>query len=389
MLPAGCGRSADYPLRMVFAGGAKHAQVPFDVCFNIVFIPGSTGGGDSAWFILDTGFEYSLLNRDRLDSAQIANAPTRVEKQPGGEVEVTTVYDIAFALRGLEIAADSIRAIPLGGLEPVAGRRIDGIIGHEFFERFVVTVDYANQVLTVTEPAEFDYRGNGDIIPVLIENNEPFITAEVRHPDGNFRKAKLKLDTGSADFIGFNGSYVQAIGLVADSQARVPALGTAVGGHTDNWVTRLAAFRAGSFTIYSPVVGYSVDLTRGGDAGTIGGEFFRRFKATFDYNRRRLILDANAALADRVEYDMSGVFPIADPPDFGAKRVLAVTPGSAAERVGIQAGDLMTTVNGVPAGSYSICELRQLFMQPGGEIELAINRQDSLINVVLVLEPMI
>lgn len=379
----------DYPLVLSITDGQQRVLLPFELCFNVIFIPGSVNGVDSAWFILDTGFEYSLLNRDRLDSSVLVNAPTIREKQPGGEVEVTTVYGMNIGLPGIDIKADSIRALPLGGLEPVPGRRIDGIIGHEFFERFVVSIDYAAQVITIIEPDAFRYDGTGEIAAVVVENNEPFFFAEVSLPDGTMKKAKLKLDTGSADFIGFNGSYVQAVGLVSDSQPRIPVLGTAVGGHTDNWVTRMAAFRVGEVTISNPVVGYSVDTLRGGDAGTIGGEFLRRFTATFDYYRDRLILESNSALIEPIEYDMSGIFPIADPPEFAGKRILVVTPGSPADRAGLQAGDELVSIDGVPCEEYSICELRRLFMQPGEEYKVIVNRNDSPVTCVLRLERLI
>lgn len=393
LIPAGCQKSAepdaDYPLAITITGGQQTTQVPFELCFNIIFIPGSVDGSDSAWFILDTGFEYSLLNRDRLDTSMVANAPTRTEKQPGGEVEITTVYGMNMSLPGIDIKADSIRALPLGGLEPVPGRRIDGIIGHEFFERFVISIDYAASMITITEPSAFSYDGAGEIAAVVIENNEPFFFAEVSHPDGTMKKAKLKLDTGSADFIGFNGSFVQAVGLVSDSQPRIPVLGTAVGGHTDNWVTRIAAFRVGGITISNPVVGYSVDTLRGGDAGTIGGEFFRKFTAIFDYSRERLILKSNSALTEPVEYDMSGLFPIAAPPEFKAKRVLSVTPGSPAERADIRAGDQLVTIDGVPCEEYSICELHWLLMEPGKALNITLKRDGELVDCVLKLERLI
>ena len=71
------------------------------------------------------------------------------------------------------------------------------------------------------------------------------------------------------------------------------SLGAAVGGQTDNWVTRLMGFHLGNISFEKPLIGYSVDTLRSGDAGTIGGEFSRRFRAIFDYKRERLLLERN------------------------------------------------------------------------------------------------
>ena len=382
-------RSDTEPSVMTIDGDAWQTRIPFDLWFNLVFVPGTVNGKDSCWFILDTGFEYSLVNRDRLDSTVLQSARTHIEAQPGGDIEVTLVDGLTITAGAVTMAYDSVHAIPLGSLEPIAGRRIDGIIGHDFFERFVVAIDYTLRELSIIEPAKFEYPGSGEVIPVVVENNEPFMFAEVQLPDGSFKRAKLKLDTGSSDFIGFNGSYVQAVKLVTDTQPKIPVLGTAVGGHTENWVTRIGAFRLNDVVIPNPVIGYSVDTLRGGDAGTIGGEFFKRFTPIFDYPHSRIIFEKNARFDDPIEYDMTGIFPYAEPPDFATKRVLTVTPGSPAEKVGIAAGDQLLSINGIEAGRIGIGYLHRAFRQDGQSLELILKREDSTFAHILHLERMI
>jgi len=338
--------------------------------------------------ILDSGFPYTLVSTDRLDTACFRIGPVWQEAMPGGDVEINRVYDITIHVGGISITADSLRGFRLAGLEPMIGNRMDGIVGHDFFETYVVTVDYENEVITLRDPDGFAYTGNGEIVDVTIESGEVFIVGEVQHPDGTWRKAKLKLDTGSADIIGFNGSFIQSESLLHESQPRLAQLGFAVGGETQNWVTRLSRFRVGGVIFERPVVGYSVDTRRGGDAGTIGAGFLSRFTAIFDYARKRIILEPNSRIQESFDYDMSGCFVSCVPPDFGGKQVIAVTPGTPAHTAGIQPGDLILEVDDQEASAYSITELRALLSR-AGPVKLRIEHDGKTSDVVLELRPLI
>lgn len=381
-------QKADFATLFSLGDQNTPSVIKFEPVMNLIYLPGKLNGEDSCWFNLDTGFPYSLVNKDRLDTSRIRLGSANLEGQPGGEIEVQPVFDVEIAVGDVSLTADSMRCYPLGGLEPIIGRRFDGIIGHDLFERFVVTVDYISNSVKIENAETFTYSGNGTEIDVMIIEGEPFVFAEVKHPDGTWRKAKLKLDTGSADFIGFNGSYVKAENLIPDDQPRIPATGSAVGGKTENWVTRLDEFRVGNITFSNPVVGYSVDTLRGGDAGTIGAEFLSRFTVIFDYPRDRIILEPNNRFDRDFTIDMSGIFPIAKAPDFGAKVVMAVEPGSPAGEAGIIAGDILVKIDEFDGVEMAISEIRARFMK-AGKVTLQVQSGESIREVIMMLKPLI
>ena len=53
--------------------------------------------------------------------------------------------------------------IPLSPLNKFEGVELDGILGYDFFKRFVVEVDYINHILTIYEPEKFNYSGDGEV----------------------------------------------------------------------------------------------------------------------------------------------------------------------------------------------------------------------------------
>lgn len=378
----------DFATKLSLADQNTPAVIEFKSVMNLVWLPGILNGRDSCWFILDTGFPYSLVNRDRLDSAHFKLGSAHLEAQPGGDVEIRPAFDIEIMIGAVSLTADSMRAFPLGGNEPIVGQRFDGIIGHDLFEKFVVTIDYLASTVMVEDPNAFSYSGDGTEIELIVIEGEPFIIAEVKHPDGTWRKAKLKLDTGSADFIGFNGSYIQTETLVSDDQPKIPATGSAVGGKTENWVTRLEEFRLKDIAFSNPVVGYSVDTLRGGDAGTIGAEFLHRFKVIFDYPRNRIILEPNENFEQPFLWDMSGIFPTAEAPEFDIKVVMAVEPGSPAEEAGIIPGDILVRIDTVNCSDLSIAQIRQRFMKEG-KVTIEVQSGESFRKVDMMLKPLI
>jgi membrane-associated protease RseP (regulator of RpoE activity) len=202
-------------------------------------------------------------------------------------------------------------------------------------------------------------------------------------------KAKLKIDTGSADALGLNRFFVNAENLIGPADKKIPAPGVAVGGYTKNYITRLKSVKVGNITIENPVIGYSEDTTRVGDAGTIGGEFFRRFKVIFDYSHQRIYLEKNAAFSDPYEYDMSGIFPIAVGLDLKVKQIQSVSENSPASDAGLKPDDIITLINDKPASDYSIAEIRQMFKTDGKSFRLQIERNGKPVQVDLKLRRLI
>jgi hypothetical protein len=365
------------------------SSIPFDLYFNLIFLQVHINGAGPFWMILDSGFEGSGINKSTLDANGWRATEPHNEAAPGGEIEVAFADSMNITLPGLALNNIKLMVISLDGLLPVIGHAIDGILGHDFFSRYTLVIDYHAERIEVFDAVRYRFAGGGQVTPVLIENNEAFIIATLESGDRSAVRAKLKIDTGSADFIGLNGSFVAHEDLFEPNHKKIPAPGAAVGGATENYVTRLAGFRLGDILIQDPVIGYSVDTLRGGDAGTIGGEFLRRFAVTFDYARHRLILKKNALFSNPCEYDMSGIFPVAEPPDFKIIKIASVGAATPASEAGLLVGDEIISIDGKPAVDYSIPQVREIFKAPGKSIRIEIQRGNEKLTVELKTKKLI
>jgi hypothetical protein len=353
--------------------GRSARPIPFELYMNLIFLQVRVNRSKTFWFNLDTGLETTVFDAKQAEELGLKLEDKTLVSVPGGSVQLAFARGVSLSLPGLQMLNQRVRTIPLSDFTPVLGRAIHGTIGHDLFNRFAVEIDYGARVIYLYEPEDYEYSGTGEIIPVKIENEEPFVHAKLIQPGRAPIDAKLKLDTGSVNELGLNGSFVQAVKLVGSAQKVVPQPGVALGGFTENYVTRIAGLELGNIFIKNPVVGCSKDLTRTGDAGTIGGEIFRRFKVILDYSRERMILERNRHFDEPYKYDASGLFLIVDM-NFGSFKVLRVTENTPAFEAGLHEEDVIMAIDDAPTSTFTMETMRQVFTRAGNTYRIRFKR---------------
>jgi hypothetical protein len=180
---------------------SEMTNVPFENDFGLIFIEVAVGDASPRWFLLDSGADQTLLDRDAARELGIPFGGDAKTAEPGGEIAIAHARDVTFRVGGAPFVASDVWVTPLGGLHRFVGRRFAGVLGHAFLERYVTTISYDARRITLHEPARFDYRGGGEIIPVDIAGAEAFLHATL---DTGAKQvdAKLKIDTGSIDEYG-------------------------------------------------------------------------------------------------------------------------------------------------------------------------------------------
>ena len=336
--------------------------------------------GTPGWWILDSGYDYSLI-----DSTVAANAGMQVSEmetvpQPGGSVSQQWTKAAALSLPSGSWTADSLAVLNLGGLAPFVGRPMAGLLGHDFFADHVITIDYESGLLTVASPDSYQGPADATEVPVWIESGEPFVLGVLWAANRSV-PAKLKIDTGSISGLGLNGSFVAQNALIPPDWPRTSVGGVAVGGDTENFVTRLDSIRFGGRVIREPIVGWSADLERVGDAGTLGAPLLERFRVTFDYARMRLLLEPKPDSDDPEVGDSAGMLVVQPPA--GDVMVAQVLPGSPAEAAGLQPGDVIQRIGTLVAADLGLGTVRRHFKQPGTVDTLSVVRGGSELQAIL------
>jgi len=193
---------------------APIADVPFNDDFGLVFFEAGVNGSEPLTFLLDTGFDVSILDAGAAARLGLPTLEVQNEAQPGGEVEVGQLAPVALSIGDLRLDDVKLVTIPLGGAGAFVGRTIDGILGHDVLERFVVDIDYPQRRLRFLTAENWKHTGAGQILPVEIKASEVFINAGIVMPAGRTVFGSFKLDTGSVDVAGLNLNFVRESALI-------------------------------------------------------------------------------------------------------------------------------------------------------------------------------
>lgn len=385
--PAGCATAvqepgAGRPLprpeagRSQGPGAARNVPIikdlPFEFNANKIYLPVQVNGAGPFWFILDSGASFDALDKDRAVAAGVQTYGGSTVRGAGEQlVEVTSARGVSLRLGGREVAGEGLAVLPLNSLlSNSEGRAVDGLLGHGFFSRFVVEIDYARQRVSLYEPDTYSPAG-GEVIPLEIDRDHALVTATVTTADGRSIRDRLMVDTGFRTGLTLAAPLVEREGLLASSSRSLAAtLGFGIGGEARGNVARVRGLQLGQLFIKDTLADFSRD-TRGVLSspffgGIIGGEILRRFRVVFDYRGGRLVLEPNAHFGDPQEFDMSGLFVVAEGRDLKTFRVLRVIAGSPGSEAGVREGDLIEALDGTAAPSLTLEQIRQAFMQGVG-----------------------
>lgn len=377
-----------------FASGNSALHIPFELSSNVIFLQARVNGSEPLWFILDTGASVTVLDSSRAKMLGI-------KVSGGGDVEgagesaaaAGMARDVSFSLPGLDFQAREIAVLPLSNLNHYVGRVVDGILGHNFFSRFVVEIDYAARTINVYDPKSFQYSGTGDSIPLVLKDNAPSVRSPLALPgrapiEGNFR-----IDTGGSHALLLSTPFVKAQKVLESIPKTIAAPAAGVGGETSVRLGRVQSLQLGRFTLEKPVTTFAQSakgaLANPDLTGNIGGGIMRRFKVIFDYRDRRMILEPNSRLTEPFESDMSGTVLTAEGPRLDSFKIFYVTENSPAAEAGLRVGDVITAIDGKPSPTLTLDAVREMFKQDGREYLLSIKRGEQVSQVKLQLRRLI
>ena len=370
-------------------------DVPFDLNANHIYLRATVNGSRPLWFLLDTGAEMSVVDSTVAASVGLTSVGSATARGSGeGTMKAGFAQGVTLAVGRAVAKGQTVVTLPLDALEPIDGRSIDGILGHDFIAAFVITIDYSQRRVSFRDPARFDSATipAGERVPIEIVGGIPRIHGTVVLPGAETIDGVFTVDTGSRTALSFNTPFVRENALVnriAESSLDAP-YGFGIGGATKTRVGRIDAFRIGVVKFEKPVIGFSFG-EKGVDAsssiaGNIGGELMRRFRVTFDYGRKVMVLEPNAALVEPFRYDAFGALLSLDGEAFLVRRVVE---GSAARRAGVREGDRIVGMDGVPAKRLTFEAVRQRLLDAGTWVRLRVEREGLVRDVRVKLRKLV
>ena len=268
------------------------ATIPFKLVKNEIVIPADING-TRVHLMLDSGSGGSFITEGLAKTLGLPLQNGLPAMGYGGSAQTSIAARAQITLPHAVAIKDQLLYVVNGkaatkSLKNTIG--VEGALGYDFFERFVVTVDYATQRLTISKPSEpsaVNMRDLSRSIPISLSLHVPVIRATIDGVNGLFM-----LDTGDSGSVHLYSRFAKRIALARFGKSRsAPAQG--VGGGVTEHVTMGHTLKLGSYNLQdveaSEIRGSGIsevsDL-----AGGIGNNILKQFTLRYDYSRGIVML---------------------------------------------------------------------------------------------------
>ena len=176
------------------------ANIPIQLDPTHIFLELKVNGKGPFSFALDTGASHSAVSSR---TAKEAGLETFGDFGVGGvgenERKAQMARGVNFELPGVVLADQTVISLDLDDFEQNKGRRVDGILGFDFFNNFIVEIDYAASRLRVFDPESYQHDGTGEVVPLTIGHMRvPHFQATINLPGREAINGDFLLDTGAA-----------------------------------------------------------------------------------------------------------------------------------------------------------------------------------------------
>lgn len=259
-------------------------RIPFRWTPGQIEIQVSIDGRAPIWCILDSGAEFSMLDARVAETLKIGPVVRHGSRE--------RIENVSLRIGLVTLRRQNLTLWNLDNFRRQK-REIRGVIGCELFERYVVTIDYEKRAIILNEPRSFHSSAAARQIPITFSGHLPVVetTLLVR---GKRLPAKLMVDTGASQAVILRHPFATRNRVFSSEDTTSTAETVATGGRGFTTVS-VEELRLDRWTFRKPSVkAYATPSGAGGDLSTdglLGNDVLRQFRVTFDYSRRRLILE--------------------------------------------------------------------------------------------------
>lgn len=381
------------------ADGRSKVQMPIELHNNLPVIPVVVNGQLPLKFILDTGVRTTILTEKAFgDILNLKYTRKYVIGGAGGEkfVEAYITNNVSLDLPGVHGEGHSLLVLDQDYLElrNYLGTDVHGVLGYELFSRFIVQIDYDKKILTLMLPERFRERPRFMKMPITIEDTKPYVHSFVEVSDTARVPVKLLLDSGASHGLILEPDSGQHIATPAVHIKSI--IGRGLGGIITGRIARINSLHLGKYEIEDVIANFPdensyMDTLKTSRVvarnGAIGGEILSRFTIIFNFPKETVYLRKNPAFKKKFYYNLSGLTVKAKGARLRKYEITDVRENSAAHKAGIQIGDNILSINGLPATELDLNTVNGLFnLRPGKRVVIVLERNAKTIKKEMRLE---
>ncbi len=382
--------------------GRKKIDIPFEFENNFIIVKIRFNKVLPLKFIFDTGAEYTILTKREL-AEMIGVQYAKEFKIVGADMKTILTAYLARNV-GLEIGSIEnpnqdflVMGEDYFKFEPLTGVEVHGIIGANFFSRYVVKINYRKKVISLYSPQHYTPPKGYQEIPINIFKKKPYLEVSSKlFRQDSLTNLKLLLDTGaSLTFLLYNDTHPA---LKLPERVVRGNIGKGLGGEIEGFIGRFheisvpdTPFKLNNLIAnYQEIYDYMDSIELNDRNGLIGNMVLSRFDIIIDYHKQILYIKPNKNYKKDFRFDRSGLSFLASGPELNTYTVNNVVPGSPAEEAGILKGDQLRKVNWIPVAFLSMGDLsRKLQGKVGKQVKMVLIRDKKKIKVTFKLRDII
>jgi len=370
-----------------FTAGQSSIRVPIELANDLIVLKVHVNSSRPLHFVFDTGASISVIDPQTAKALGLRAKGKLNLDATGGSVQSELIEPVSLSLAGVTVFKQTLATIDLDAFAPLFGYKIDGIIGHDFINNFVVEIDYAAGLMRLYETGSYKYSGAGESIPIELVEKTPFVHGRIVLNGREPIEGKFEVDTGGTGILNLNTPFVNNHKMLETLTTHAQSKLGGAGGSAAAVKAHVPTVEFGSLVVKNPLVVFAQG-TEGSEGsakydGELGAGFFSQFKMILDYSRSQIIFERNQSVS--TTRDLSGLDIVAEPPRFRTYVVNGVAADSPAAAVGVQEEDTIVAVDGQPTARLTLRELRRLFRQAGERV-VSVRRGSKTIRLRMRLQ---
>ncbi len=333
---------------------------------------------DTLNFILDTGSGGISLDSTTCAVLGIEGrlSDTTITGM-GTAHKVKYVYNQQLHFPGLTVNKLDFHINNYEVLSSVYGERIDGIIGYNFFSRYIVRINFDSTNIEVYSPGEFEYPKNGTVIRPAFTNLpiQNLHIKDKKNVDFNFY-----LDTGAGLCFLMSESFAEDSSVLLSKRKPVITQAEGVGGKLQMKLTLVKLVQIGKYKFRQvPTYIFKDDYNVTSYpyvGGLLGNDILRRFNLILNYPKREIHLLPNEHFNDPFDYAFTGMSLYYVN---GQIIVDNVTEDSPADKAGLKTDDIVIAVG--TNFSNNIMQYKNQLQSINERISILIRRNGELMQL--------
>ncbi|WP_422358519.1 aspartyl protease family protein [Reichenbachiella sp.] len=356
------------------------ASFPFEQYGSHSFIKVKVNNSEELDFIFDTGDGLTVLNIDRAIELGMKAGSNATTTSAEGTISGKLVKHNELTVGGAPVHNIKVYETSLNHLEISIGRDIDGIIGYDILNNYVVSMNFDTKMIDLYDPSTYKYNGTGKMMSINLTSFIPHISGQVTLSNGEKVKGEFFVDTGAKATVDFNTPFVESNGMaskIGDSYIYLVAgLGDKEYEHHRG---RVQKFEFEGFSFDDMPVGLS-HAKHGIQnhkkvSGIIGGTLLSKFNIVYNYKDKKMYWEKAKSYDEAFPVNASGM-ELQLSRNKSQVLVHKVFDDSPASEAGVKVDSTIEAVDGQDASELGLAKLREIFAQDGKKLTVTIDGKD-------------